>query len=140
MTNKIDLNVLSFIDTFKKSINRHSIGKHHQLYANDRVDDLEAMFYEDYSYQFAVILKETFSRGYIAVMVPYRHFVWVDNDIPYDVTGFVEFNTYAYCISISHFKDYLTKPETIQKDLMTIPNDKFLELMKSYEESLNLKP
>lgn len=45
------------------------------------------LFTNGYCYAFAQILQATFGGGEICWVAPYSHFVWVYDNIPYDING-----------------------------------------------------
>ncbi len=51
---------------------------------------IRKLFYEDYSYYFAVILKEAFPGGYVAWVKPFNHICYVYKNIGYNIRGVID--------------------------------------------------
>lgn len=44
-------------------------------------------FRTGYCWHFAHLLKTTFGRGEVCWAAPFGHFIWLDNETPYDIEG-----------------------------------------------------
>lgn len=69
---EVDLQILQFIADF--------------VYHADNQSTYH-LFSQGYCYHFALILKNTFNKGEICWVAPFAHFIWLYNDIPYDING-----------------------------------------------------
>ena len=73
--NKIDQEkILCFIDDF------------YELFCGNK-EDLRMLFRCGYCWHFAHMLKDTFNQGEVCWVAPFGHFVWMCDNVPYDVEG-----------------------------------------------------
>lgn len=98
---------------------------------------IRSTFRAGYCWHFAHLLKTTFSRGEVCWAAPFGHFVWIDNNIPYDIEG-IYFGEQLYFIPESYLGDTL-------KDFLHVPGmdnnttvDEIMNIIHQYEDDNNL--
>lgn len=53
----------------------------------EQYEIIRSTFCAGYCWHFAHLLKDTFNRGEVCLAAPFGHFVWLDEDVPYDGGG-----------------------------------------------------
>lgn len=109
----------------------------HKVHNQDEYEMLRALFMDGYCYYFAHMLQQAFQRGKVCICAPFGHFVWMDDDIPYDIEG----------VSTSEAEYYIPEHylgETVQ-DFLQIPNivhrtteDEIQQIMDDYKNDNNI--
>lgn len=98
--------ILEFIDNF-----RTNRGK----FNDDSTGTIISLFRGGYCYYFAHLLQIAFNSGTVCWAAPFGHFVWVNNDIPYDIEGIYEGEAF-YLIPETYIEDYVHEFKHIPSD------------------------
>lgn len=77
MQTAFDKTVIQFINNFLNL----------QTHSSEDIETLRKTFMDGYCYYFAHMLKAAFDDGEVCWCAPYGHFVWVCNDVAYDIEG-----------------------------------------------------
>lgn len=123
-----DRQVIEFIADFTLNKSRN----------NNDCELIRTLFMDGYCYYFAHMLKLAFQRGEVCVCAPFGHFVWVDNNIPYDIEG----------VSISEAEYYIPEKylgDTV-KDFLQVSNiahhtteEEIQQIIDNYKADLEQK-
>lgn len=127
VTPEVNKQVLRFIKNFNT----------YMVDTEKEYEVIRRIFRTGYCWHFAHLLKTTFGRGEVCWAAPFGHFIWLDNEIPYDIEG-VYYGESLYFIPESYLGDTL-------RDFLHIPDiahnttaEEIMGIIHRYEKDNNL--
>lgn len=123
----VDKQVLTFIKIFVT----------HKATTEKEYEIIRSTFRAGYCWHFAHMLKTTFNRGEVCWAAPFGHFVWVDNNIPYDIEG-VYVGESFYFIPESYLGDAITDFTQVLDISHNTTKEEIMNIIYRYESDNNL--